>query len=789
MGNRKTKPEAPIHERGRNRRARLMGAFFTVCLVALLYRIWYWQTEHGDWLIRESIAQEARTQALGHPEIVAERGQITDRNFMPLALSRPVYTVAVDVRLAVERRNPFERNELQELVERNLMQETIDALHEAFDIPRAELELIFARDSAGVLVNDTNWHVVATQVDSDIAIPLGDNRRLPDIHARRGTLRWYPDPFFAPHLVGFRWGDSFHGLENRYNAELAGVPGRIFRTLDNHGNPIIESEQVRHGHTLVTTIDSDIQRLAQEYVDQTARNIPSRNVGMLVMNPHTGEILAMAQCRIFSLTEPGNHNYFSDPRMSTGWDFIEPEEQVDRRLNTWSNFHITHSFEPGSIFKPFVIAAALEEGVISLHDTFYCAGSIAVMDRTVYCWFRPGHGSLNLTEVTYRSCNVAMVHINQSLGRDAFYRYRGYFGFGERTGIDLPGESDVSSPAVMYPLHQLGPVQLATSSIGQGFNSTTIQAITAFSSLINGGNLMQPFIVSQVVDVYGSVVQENLPTVVRHPISEHWANWIRRDMQNVVSAADGTGWRTAIPGYAIGAKTGTAQQGARGSANEGITLTYIAYTPVENPEFIVLMVIDHVEDRSLSSGTTVAPIVRDFFEDLIQLRSLRPSDGPYAEEVWQPMVGGGGVMPDFSGLRVIDVVSNLNNMNLDFQIVGSGTTVSSHIPHPGRPMPTTASIILYTDDIRGENMVSVPNVEGLTLAQAELILGEAMLRGVRATGGRGGSDTGSYTPGTAHAVEIEEGRSAELPYIIYRQFPAPGTEVEQGLQVRLRVRR
>jgi len=782
MSNRERKHKVPTHELSRNRRAQFVGAFFTICLLVLLYRIWYWQTEHGDWLVRESIAQEVRDQALGFSEVVAERGQITDRNFVPLALSRPVYTIFIDVRLAVTRRNPEGRD---------LLQETKEALHEALNIPWAELEDIFAREANGDLRNDTHHHVIAREVPGEIAVPLNEDARLPDIHARRGTLRWYADPFFAPHIIGFRRGDAYHGLELWYNAALTGIPGRSFRTMDNHGNPIVASEQVQHGFTLVTTLDSDIQRLAQQYVDSTARNVPSRNVGMIVMNPHTSEIVAMAQSRSFSLEDPGNPAYFTDPRLRANWDNLEPEEQVYRMLNTWSNFNISHSYEPGSIFKPFVVAAALEEGVIDLHYVFYCAGHIDILDRTVYCWYAPGHGSLTLSEVLYRSCNVAMTDINHRLGPDAFYRYRGYFGFGELTGIDLPGEFCVSSPAVMYQLHNLGPVQMATSAIGQGFNSTAIQAITAFSSLINGGRLMQPFVVSQVVDAYGNLVAENLPTEVRRTISQTTADWIRRDMQNTVSAPMGTGRQSAIPGYAIGGKTGSAQQGARGSATEGLTLTYIAYTPVENPEFIVLMVIDHVEDRNASSGQTVAPVVRAFFEDLIQMRSMRPSDGPYADEHWQPMLTPGALMPDFTGQPVTEVVRTLNNLNLDFHISGGGTVVSGHQPAAGRPMPQTAIVFLDTDpETSVDNMVIVPNVEGLSLAQAEMFLNDAMLWAVLGTGHRSGGDSGDYTPGTAHAVEREPGTQAELPgYYIYRQFPAPGTLVEQGLQVRLIVER
>ena len=777
MNNREIKHKAPLHERRRNRRAKLMGAFFTICLLALSYRIWYWQSVHGDQLVREAVEQEARTQALGNTTIVAERGQIKDRNSMPIALSKPVYTVFLDVREAARRRNPSGRD---------LLQETITVLHETFDIPRAYLEAIFARDIAGDLVNDTHYYPVAWEVPANIALPLRDDRSFPDIHAREESLRWYTDPFFAPHIIGFRWGDSLHGLESRYNTQLTGVPGRLFRTLDSHGNPRVETENVRHGLTLITTLDSDIQRLAQSIVDDTFRNIPSRQVGMLVMDPHTGEMLAMAQAPSFSLADPGNPEYFTDPRVQANWENMCDVERTEHRLRTWSNFHISHSFEPGSIFKPIVIAAALEEGAVSLHDRFYCSGSINIADRTVYCWYRRGHGSLTLSGVLYRSCNVAMTEINRRLGRDAFYRYRRYFGFGERTGIDLPGEFDVSSPAVMYTLQQLNAVQLATSSIGQGFNSTNIQSINAFASLINGGNLMQPFLVSQIVDTHGNVVYENLPTVVRRTVSTQTADFMRIDMQQVVSASGGTGWRSAIPGYAIGGKTGTAQQG-RGESLTGLTLTYIAYTPVVNPEFIVLMVIDHVEDTTLSSGTTVAPIVREFFEELIQIRSLRPSDGPYAYEHWTTMIVRGEEMPDLTGQRVLDVVRNLNNQHLDFQIVGNGTVVSSHMPPHGRPMPQRIPVILYTDpETRVENMVTVPRVEGLPVAQAEMLLSEVLLTAVLATDRQNDCDAEDFTPGTAQAEEREPGGSNELPPLyIYRQFPAPGTEVEQGFQVRL----
>ena len=780
MNRQENRTIVPIYERRRNRRAVLMGTFFILCLAGILFRIWYWQEIYSERdLIQEATLRQERHMAFS-ATVVAQRGQITDRNSVPIALSEPVYRVFVDVILAADR---TARN-------RDLLQETIDILHEKLGIPVHELRAIFARDSEGNLINNTHYLVVAWNVPSSIARPLRDDRRFPDIHARSDTLRTYTDPFFAPHVIGFRWGDSFHGLELQYNALLSGAPGRMFRTTDTHGNPIIESYDVNHGHTLITTIDPQIQRSAQYLVDRTFRDIPSRQVGMVVTNPHTGEVLAMAQAPTFSLADPGNPAYFSNPAIRANWEYISAEERTNRRLRTWSNFHINHSFEPGSIFKPFIVAAALEEGVICWSDTFFCGGHFNVpgTSSTIPCWFRPGHGSLSLSAAMYRSCNVVFAEINRRLGRYAFYRYRGYFGFGERTGIDLPGEFDLSSPLVMYPLHQLGPVQLATNSIGQGFNTTTMQAITAFASLINGGNLMQPFVVSQIVDANGHVVHQTLPTVVRRTVSQETADAVKRDMQHVVSAAGGTGRATAIPGHAIGGKTGTAQQG-RGGANEGITLSYIAFTPVENPEFVVMMTICHVEDHTLSSGATIAPIVREFFLELIQMRSMRPSDGSIYDN-GQPALPGNVEMPNFTGRRVADVVHNLNNLDINFQLVGSGTVVDSHFPLPGgiMPRPRGALVTLYLNpNTRVDNMVTVPNVVGLSVAQAESLLAQNFLTGVVFTSTRSEFyDNGQFTPGTTGAVERTQGGNDDnLVYNIYRQFPAPGTEVERGFEVRL----
>jgi len=465
----------------------------------------------------------------------------------------------------------------------------------------------------------------------------------------------------------------------------------------------------------------------------------------------------------------------------------------------WRNFHTTSSYEPGSIFKPIVIAAALEEGLLSQNATFFCHGRRHIVaDESLPCWTRWGHGSLSLTQALYQSCNVAMFYIMDRLGADTFYRYRGYFGFGERTGVDLPGEVSVSSPAVMYSRASLGPMQLATSSMGQGFNATTIQFMAAYAALVNGGNLLQPYIVSQVVDSFGNVVEETQPTVVRRVISAETSDFIRRQMQYVVSADAGTGRFARLPGHSIGGKTGTGQQGVR--ADRISSLTYIAFTPVENPEFLVLMVVDQICDITYGgAGAELGPRVRNIIEEIINIRGMQPSDGPYALDYWRTHVLGTEVMPDYSGQRLADAVRDLSNRsNGGYQVVGSGTRISHTVPTPGRPMPENAPVFFHMDaDSRiDQQMVIVPNLVGLTVNQAEIILREfglpiTLLNSLVTT-----VNPDAGTPRTTNRLTEEE-REAEgispavqetFPYVIYQQFPTAGAELERGTMVMLRAR-
>ena len=757
----------------RDKRAKFLGVVLTIILLVLCYRILHVQIVRGEDYRAWAAAQQASAQRAGVTRTIpAARGGIMDRHMQPLASSIPIFEVFMDV-------NMLHRGRHRNRDGNNDFYATIEALHRHLNIPSIELLGHFNTNAEGNLLFPTYHRILSSEVDATTAIYLRDN--FAHVHATERSLRFYHDPFFAPQVIGFIRGDGIWGLEAFYHDTLMGTPGRVF---------LLQGEQeevpVRHGHTLVTTLDSEIQQIAQNIVNQTFQEMDAEFVAKIVMDPFTGEILAMAQAPTFSIIDPFNPFATTDIQLQEHWDDMAASQQVTEMQRMWRNFHTTRSYEPGSIFKPIVIAAAIEEGVLSPYDVFFCNG-IKHIVAGVYlpCWTFPfsSHGRLTLTEAIYRSCNVAMFYIAEMMGLDIFYRYRGYFGFGERTGIDLPAEEAVSSRAVMYARGDLGPVQRATSSMGQGFNATTLQSITAYAALINGGNLLQPFIVSQVVDSFGNVVYERQPTITRRVISPQTSDFIRTQMQYVVSAPGGTAHQfSRIPGHTIGGKTGTGQQGRDDGIN---SLTYIAFTPVENPEFLVLMVIDRVCDETYGgAGREVGPRVRRFFEEVITLRGLQPSDGPDAQYRWEAHALGTDIMPDYSGQRLVDAVLDLSNRgNGGFQVVGVGTRISHTIPAPGRPMPQNSPVFFHMDPntrIEGQ-MTIVPDVTGLTVSRASELLRDVGLPPILISSATAPMGTGA----SAGSAEGTNGQTQML-YIVYQQFPLPGTEMERGTRVMLR---
>ncbi|MCL1883632.1 MAG: penicillin-binding transpeptidase domain-containing protein [Defluviitaleaceae bacterium] len=784
---RKRRRKPPVNPiKLRMRRIKAVGMVLIICIIALMGRMWYLQEVYGDDYSIIVAAQQARRDIERTTDTqAARRGGFLDRNMQPLTETQQVFTVYLNVE------SLHNRHLRNSTVTEDIREEVINAISVSLNMPRWNIQEMLNYDtSTGELLvqEGRRRRVLRHEVPAEIAIPLSE--MFAEIGREETSLRWYQDPFFAPQVIGFTRGGYSWGLEGFYSEELAGEQGR--RTWVQGDTEIIP---VRDGYTLVTTIDSDIQRLSQYHMNRALLAHPSRFAAMVVMDPFTGEILSMAQAPTFSLADPFNPDYFTAPDLVEIWNDLTYGERTTEVMSLWRNYHTSRSSEPGSVFKPFVMAAAIEEGVIIPGQYFTCEGTRVIFEMPVSCHNRYyGCGRISLRTALYRSCNLAMVTINSNLGRDIFYRYRGYFGFGERTGIDLPGEECVSHHTVMYPWGRLHAVEMATSSMGQGFNATTMQLINGYAALINGGNLLRPFIVSQVVDANGNVVHENQPsTVVRRVISPETSDFIRTEMRFVVNNRDvstlnPTGRQSYIAGHTIGGKTGTAQQGVR--ANRDHNLTYVAFLPVENPQFLVLMTLDHIEDDTRFAGDTVAPIMRDFFLDLIQLRNIQPTGATdnLAQELF------GTPMPDFSGQRLTDAINAAPNLeNGGFHVSGGGTIISHTWPAPGNPMPESSPVIFYMDPQTRipDRMVTVPDVVSVTTDVASQILIESGLQVIIATGSTPTNDETDFQPRTAMPEPLPYDEYAPpppppAPSTVRHQFPAANSEIEQGTRVIIR---
>ena len=433
------------------------------------------------------------------------------------------------------------------------------------------------------------------------------------------------------------------------------------------------------------------------------------------------------------------------------WDALSSEEQNTVLANVWKNFCISSTYEPGSIFKPCVAAAAIEEGIIENSDTYYCGGKKNVAGTDIKCHLRTGHGTLDIEGIIANSCNVGMMDIGDEMGASLFYKYQKNFGIGEKTGADLPDEVDASN--LMYSEDQIRSTELATMSFGQSFNTNTLQILNAVASVINGGNLMRPYIVSQIVDPDGNVVKETKPEVVRKVLSQETSDIMRKDM--VATIEYGTGKKAKIEGYTYGGKTGTAQQAPRSEGK--YTVSFIGFIPVENPQYIAITLI-HKPEYYADGVTTVAPMMKSLMENIIKYANIEPS---YEVEGKQSAENEKVVVADYTGSALFDALADLDAKGLTYEVVGTGTNVVNQMPHGGTEVDSGTQVLVYVEE--GENEaslleVTVPDVKGKTLEEAQSALEGAGL-------------TVTYT--------------GESTGIVQKTEPSYGTKVTSGTQVTL----
>jgi stage V sporulation protein D (sporulation-specific penicillin-binding protein) len=497
--------------------------------------------------------------------------------------------------------------------------------------------------------------------------------KLPGIVVAGDNKRYYPFGNIAAHVLGFTGIDNqgLTGVELEYEKQLMGIRGSIsyLSTGDGKVMPNTSDEYVKpkDGLNLQLTIDKHIQSIVERELDQAMVRYQAKNAIAIVMDPNTGEILAMSSRPTF---DPGRFREF-------------PSEVYNRNLPIWM------TYEPGSTFKIITLAAAIEEAKVDLHnDHFHDPGAIEVGGARLRCWKKGGHGSQSFLEGVQNSCNPGFVMLGQRLGKELLFKYIRDFGFGQKTGIDLGGEEN----GILFKPSQVGPVELATTAFGQGVSVTPIQQVAAVSAVINGGKLYRPHVAKAWVNPEtGEVVSEIEPELVRRVISEETSKKTTAALESVV--AKGTGRNAFIDGYRVGGKTGTAQKviGGRYSADEHI-VSFIGFAPADDPKVVIYVAIDDPKGLQFG-GLIAAPIVRGMMADTLRYMGVEPRKNQLEKEYRYPDVPLVEV-PNLVGMTVRDIRNDLGG-NFQLAQSGGGNTVISQAPKPGAKVERGSTIRIY----------------------------------------------------------------------------------------------
>ena len=700
------------------RRALCLMALFGVALFALLLaRLFQLQI-----LEHERFERLALEQQLRDAPTAAARGVIYDTHGQPLAVSASVDNVYL---------SPAEIQAYGEdpaLIARGL----------------AEILGLDADELLQKCGQTGSWYVtVARKLEreqADAVRAFKNENNLRGVRLETDTKRYYPNSSLACHLIGFVGTDNtgLEGIEAQYDALLAGTAGRSRRMTNAFGTDLLfeqfeQFEPGRDGCDVVTTIDSTIQFYVEKQLRQAVADYDVQNgAGAIVMDVNTGAVLAMASLDGYDL------NRFLDVSSEAQAliDACPDEEQRqelrrEAQIRQWRNKALSDTYEPGSTFKIITLAMALEEGVVNEQSSFYCPGSVSVKGRSspIRCWKDGGHGSQDLTQAVQHSCNAAVVNIGLRVGAERFYDYCEAFGLLEKTGdpddpltavtgIDLAGESGSiwwSENTFCSPKNQS---QLAAASFGQTFTITPLQLITAVSACVNGGYLMQPYVVRQILNPDGSVASERRPTLRRQVISAETSARVRAILEQVVGdPKEGTGRNAAVAGYRIGGKTGTSEKVSL-EARTGIKqyiVSFIGVAPADDPQIAVLVFLDTPSNASgvyVSGGQMAAPVVGSMMADILPYLGVEPilSEEEAARMDVQT--------PALSGLPVYEAAKRVKESGLRFRSIGSGETVTDQLPAAGQTIARGTEIILYLGAKPSGEAEILPDLTGMDYGEA-----------------------------------------------------------------------
>lgn len=606
-----------------NRMKRKLALVFALIVLALLgvsVRLAYINKTSGDKYTKKVLAQ----QDTNSTTLPYRRGDILDRNGTILATSEKVYNLILDPKVLWQ-------NQDKEDAEKDCVEPTIKALVQYFELDESELRTTLSekKDSSYVILRkqlskDEIADFKAAQEDKET------ENKIKGVWFEDSYIRRYPYNSLACHVIGYTvtGNQGQTGIEEEYSDTLNGINGRSYKYLNEDLEQSTSVKKAVDGNTVVSTIDATLQGIAEKYIgkfieDYTNKSVEgpaAKNIGVLMMNPQTGEILAMAGDVDFDLNNPQDlvgNGYLTQEQV----DAMSEEEQLDAKNQMWRNFCISDGYEPGSTVKPMTVAAALELGLVNDSTTFLCDGGQVIVQGQpkIKCVKKTGHGIISLEGSLMFSCNDALMQMGAMIGYDNFLKYQQIFNFGLKTNIDLPGETNNAS--TVFTKDTMGPVELATSSFGQGFNTSMIQVASAFSSVINGGYYYQPHVVKKILNAEGGTVETVNPVLVRQTISNKTSSMIRQYLYHTMygtADANGnnpTGKKGRVAGYTMGGKTGTAQKVPR-SARKYL-VSFIGFAPADNPQVVCYVVVDEPNADSPTTQASSA-FAQEIFKNIMK---------------------------------------------------------------------------------------------------------------------------------------------------------------------------
>ncbi|MCL2055679.1 MAG: penicillin-binding transpeptidase domain-containing protein [Oscillospiraceae bacterium] len=711
----------------------IMLGIFTVGFGLLIYRLFYLQVINGEEYQRMALQQQTRSITLG-----ANRGSIYDTNGNILAQSATVWNVCV---------SPAQLD------------------MESFDTAAAALAEILDVEKSFILEQAADRGSYYKRIKRRIERELMDRvdeyiiqNKVPGVFFEEDTRRYYKYGSLASTLLGFTNADNqgAYGLEARYESILAGTPGVEVSAKNARGQEMSrmfsQRYEARDGNSIVLTIDESIQHFLERHLHTAVveHNIKARASG-IVMDVKTGAVIAMATKPDFDPNDPYTLSPADQSILDEGFEPGTEEYQKKRTelwYGQWRNKAISDPYEPGSVFKIVTAAAAVDSRKVSLNDHFYCSGVVDVSGVEIHCWRRTGHGQQDFTTGMQNSCNPVFIALGQRMGGPALFNYMQNFGLHSRTGIDLPGEAN----SIYMPLNLLskeGMVELSSTSFGQSTKLTPIQMITAASAAVNGGKLMQPYLLKQVLDPAGNVLSTTQPVMRRQVISEEASSTVRGLVEAVV--ADGSGRHSAIPGFRIGGKTGTSQKLDQ-EGDEHI-LSFVGFVPMEDPQYAVLVMLDepYLPGETAYGSTIAAPVVGAIITDMLHYAGYEPQ---FTE---QQLAEREVSVPDLMGEKPHEAQAKLTSLSLQTRIIGMGGTVIRQIPLSQSVMPKGGTVFLYTDEEDLRDDIIVPVLVGLSAMEANRLLTDSGLN-----------------------VKLEGTILDGVPMVVTEQWPLPGTQAGTG---------